>query len=346
MRDGREIEGRIFSVTQSVADPNIFVLNLETMRTKIQGADVDIKQFLIKENLANYATESFKSQNDHRQRMRFDAFSVEMKEFLRDSYFSSKVSRCEVKPGQEDPGQLGSRISLQGPFSPLQHQVMAQTKAGSCRLTHIDPASVNSVLLDEKPSDREGQWLVAAEVLMSADGQSHQVRNTFWLPDNPGLGPLLTMVFAPQVEMRFSVDAKKKTNKVTGFIAGLGPKVKEEGGLPEVKKRTSGLYPEHDMEVKFNVNVDNRDIVEVNDMRYWLNTMMMKTRDGVMVMTQPKALHKAQEGIKKNLLKLLGKERAAVDDRRSPHRSVHCQADTEGDPAGETEEVGGARLQI
>ena len=313
-RDGREIEGKIFSVTQSVADPNIFVLNLETMRTKIQGADVDIKEFLIKENLADYDTESFKSQNDHRQRMRFDAFSVEMKEYLRGGYFSSKVSRREVKSGQEDPRQLTSRISLQGPFSPLQHQVLCLTKAGSCRLTNIDPASVNSVLLDEKPSDRESQWLVAAEVLMSPDGQSHQVRNTFWLPDRPGLGPLLTMVFAPQVEMRFSEDNKKKTNKVTGFVAGLGPKLKDEGGLPQVvKKRTSGLYPEHDMEIKFNVNVDNKDIVEVNDIRYWLNTMMMKTRDGVMVMTQPKALHKAQEGIKKNLLKLLGKERAVVD---------------------------------
>ena len=122
------------------------------------------------------------------------------------------------------------------------------------------------------------------------------------------------MLFAPQVEMRFSEDSRKKTNRVTGFIAGLGPKLKEEGGNHQaVKKRSSGLYPEHDMEIKFNVNVDNQDIVEVNNMRYWLNTMMMKTREGVMVMTQPKALHKAQEGIKKSLEKLLGRERAVVD---------------------------------
>ena len=313
-RDAREMDGKVFSVTQSVVDPDIFVLNLENINVKIQGVDVDIKQFLIKENLADHVTESFKSQKDHRQRMRFDAYSVEMKEYLRGSYFSSKVSRTEVRAVKEDRSQLTSRIRLQGPFSPLQHGLLCQTKAGSARLTHIDPASVNSVLLDEKPSDREGPWLVAAEVLMASDGLSHQVRNTFWLPDKPGLGPLLTMVFAPQVEMRFSQDNEKKTNKVTGFIAGLGPKFRDEGGLSQVvKKRTSGLYPEHDMEVKFDVYVDNKDIVEVNNLRYWLNTMMMKTKDGVMVMTQPKALHKAQEGIKKNLFKLLGKDRAVVD---------------------------------
>ena len=314
-RDGREIEGEIFSVTQSVADPSIFVVNLESMKTKIQGAEVDIKHFLIEENLADYVTESFKSQNDHRLRMRFDAFSAEMKEYLRETYFSSKVSRCDVKTLKEDPRQLARRIRLQGPFSPLQHQLVCQFKLGTCRMTSIDPDSVNSVLLDGNPSNREGQWLAAAHVVLSSDGDSQLARNTFWLPDKPGLGPLLSMLFAPQVEMRFSEDSRKKTNRVTGFIAGLGPKLKEEegGNHLAVKKRSSGLYPEHDMEIKFNVNVDNQDIVEVNNMRYWLNTMMMKTREGVMVMTQPKALHKAQEGIKKSLEKLLGRERAVVD---------------------------------
>jgi hypothetical protein len=43
---------------------------------------------------------------------------------------------------------------------------------------------------------------------------------TSWLPARTGLGALSTMIFAPQVEVRHNA---KKT-RLTGFVAGLGPK--------------------------------------------------------------------------------------------------------------------------
>ena len=313
--DGTEIIGDIFSVTQSDLDVNVFTINLETLRFPVKGREVDVKQLLLRKKLADFAPESFKSQNDHRERMKFGAYAVEMQDFLKEGYFSSATPKLDPKNLQDDPRQRSERICVQGPYSPLQHKLMCHYRAGAARIVNVDPDSVNSVLLDHNPSDVEEVWMVAGQVVMSPDGGSQCVRNTFWLPDQPGLGPLLTMVFAPQVEMRLSEDRQK----MTGFIAGLGPKFKETGAIQVVKKKTEGFFPEHDLEIKFKVEVDNKDILLVNNLRFWLNKMMMKTRDGVMVMTQPKALHQAQTEIKKELLELLSRERITVDSVPSRH---------------------------
>ena len=175
-------------------------------------------------------------------------------------------------------------------------------------MTNIDPDSVNSVLLDQNPSDTEERWLVAGMVGISSNGEAQYVRNTFWLPDKPGIGALLTMLFAPQVELRHSKDQ----DKLTGFIAGLGPQVKETGMGQVEKKRTSGYFSEHDMEIKFNVEVDQQDIDLVNNIRHWLNKMLLKTKQGAMTMTLPIDLRSAQQGIKTNLLSLLNRERRLV----------------------------------
>ena len=307
-RDKLEMTGHVFSVTRSVADPNMFVLNLDTLHINSNDQDVEIKQKLLKKNLADLAPESFRSQNDHRERMRFAAYSAEMQQFLKEGYFNPTAPKLDIGTVKEDPSQLRERIGLQGPFSPLQHKIMCQYRVGSFRMTNIDPDSVNSVLLDQNPTDTEERWLVAGMVGISSNGEAQYVRNTFWLPDKPGIGALLTMLFAPQVELRHSKDQ----DKLTGFIAGLGPQVKETGMGQVEKKRTSGYFSEHDMEIKFNVEVDQQDIDLVNNIRHWLNKMLLKTKQGAMTMTLPIDLRSAQQGIKTNLLSLLNRERRLV----------------------------------
>ena len=85
-----------------------------------------------------------------------------------------------------------------GPFSPLEYRVMCAYRQGSTRTANIDPDSVNSVLLDQNPSDPHEQWMVAAHVGISPNGDNLMVRNTTWLPARPGLGALAAMIFSPQ----------------------------------------------------------------------------------------------------------------------------------------------------
>ena len=80
-------------------------------------------------------------------------------------------------------------------------------------------------------------------------------------------------------------------------------------GLISKVESTLAFYPEHDMEVKFDINVNNQDINIVNKLRYWVNKMISKTEDGIMALTQPKNLDDAQKGIRRNLDDLLKKER-------------------------------------
>ena len=107
---------------------------------------------------------------------------------------------------------------------------------------------------------------------------------------------------------------------MSGFIAGLGPKIswdKPEETISKVE-RTLAFYPEHDMEVKFDVNVTNQDINTINKLRYWVNQMLSKTEDGIFHLTQPKSLDCAQKGIKRNLEDLLDRERIFEDKESVP----------------------------
>ena len=54
------------------------------------------------------------------------------------------------------------------------------------KLANIEMDSVNSVLLDQTPSDRHDQWMVAAHVGLSPAGENLVLRNTNWLPARPG----------------------------------------------------------------------------------------------------------------------------------------------------------------
>ena len=124
------------------------------------------------------------------------------------------------------------------------------------------------------------------------------------------------MIFAPQVELRVNSD---KT-RIVGFIAGLGPKTIWDKPLDSVTKveRTHAYYPEHDLEIKLDVELNISDITLINKVRFWMNNMMVRSEDGLMQLTQPKHLDAAQKGIKKNLEDLIGRPRKLVEKTCAP----------------------------
>ena len=301
------VEGKIFSVIKSGSGHSKFVVIMESLEVTLENnVDViDVKEELLSETLrfAQSTVESFLSQQDHRERMRFTAYNDAMKKHL-DYKTTQKAPQLVAK---EDKSKLIMKTPLSGPYSPLEHKILCVYRHGSGKMANIDKESVNTVMLDQAPSDPHDHWLVAAHVGINPGGDSLQLRNTSWLPARPGLGALSTMIFAPQVEVRHNA----KRSRLTGFVAGLGPKTTWDKPEEEISKveRTLAFYPEHDMEVKFDINVNNQDINIVNKLRYWVNKMISKTEDGIMALTQPKNLDDAQKGIKRNLEELLERER-------------------------------------
>jgi hypothetical protein len=160
-----------------------------------------------------------------------------------------------------DLGRSGRvlKMALKGPFNPLEFKLQCAHKMGGLMDAHVDPESVNSVLLDRFPNDEYDQWLVAAHVGMSSHASSAlTLRSTTFMPNLPGLGALLTAVFAPFVEMRCDTRAKK----YTGLLAGLGWRETDwglsarAGGVDGVRKKPShcSYWSQHDLEVSENKN--------------------------------------------------------------------------------------------
>merc|ERR1712142_142488 len=193
--------GEIFSVTKSGSGHSKFVVSLETLEVTLGNNidTVDVKEELIKAKFAETAVESFLSQQDHRERMRFTAYNDVMKKHLKDYKFYQKTPQLIAK---EEKSKLIMKTPLAGPYSPLEHKLLSVYRHGSGKMANIDMESVNTVMLDQTPSDPHDHWLVAAHVGINPGGDSLQLRNTSWLPARPGLGALSTMIFAPQVEVR------------------------------------------------------------------------------------------------------------------------------------------------
>ena len=312
---GGSIKCKIFSVVKSRSCHSSFVVTLDSMLIKQKDNKiVDVKKQLIEDKMADVAVESYLSQEDHRERLRFNAYSSAMKTHLENPYSCHSIPNISMK---EDRSKQLISLKLHGPFNPLEHKVQCVYRTGSQKLCNVDPESVNSILLDHSPSDPTDQWMVAAHVAMSPSSESLLIRNTSWMPAKPGLGSLAAMIFSPYVELRGNKGIHKdmyatgKHTRIIGFVAGLGPKTIFDKPLAEVTKseKTHGYYPEHDMEIKLDVVISNGDVNMINKIRYWLNQMMMRSEDGMMHVTQPKQLDAAQRGLQRNIMELLNSER-------------------------------------
>ena len=248
-------------------------------------------------HLAVYTAENYMSQLNSQLRESHNSFSDiekaerekcqlsfigdKSKKQLEDSILSSSILNNKTRVDQRTMG-----VQLKGPYHPLQFSVTATHRIGSCKKASVEPDSVNSVLLDKSPNDRHDAWLVAGHVGTNPTGDSLVLRSTTLMPNIKGLGALLAMTFSPEVEMRYD----SKMQKYTGCLLGLGSRKRRNYQSESQQTLRSSTYleedwnsyindsseyvpyhSEHDMELQFDVNVDNDDISLINQLRYRLS---------------------------------------------------------------------------
>lgn len=107
--------------------------------------------------------------------------------------------------------------------------------------------SVNSVLLDND-LNQSRRLLVAQSTMQSRNFLT--LRKTTFLPNIPGLTALLALSFAPRMELR----CNSRKTYYTGALCGLGP-------MDNCTKRA--MFPDHDMEIQFDVEITMDDVKEV-----------------------------------------------------------------------------------
>jgi len=296
--------GEIYSVVRSGNEESKWLLALKTIRiVQIKDADdFEVRQWMLEKRLAEPSLESYISKRNHQERKEYAQYNEAMKDHLRSF---AKHKTVKMPRFDSDPSKQNLKVSLTGPFSPLEHKVTCAYRQGACKMTNLDPDSVNVVMLDQSPGDPCEQWMVAAHVGMSPNGDTLLARNTSWLPARPGFGPLAMMMFSPVVELR----ANKERTRLTGFISGLGPKPWKNRGDVTAEERTHAMYPEHDVECKFDCDVTLEDVNNVNKVRYYINSLLSKGDDGMMTLVKPKALDSAHRNLKSCLNSLLHVER-------------------------------------
>ena len=82
--------------------------------------------------------------------------------------------------------------------------------AAKMRRVLIDSDSINSVGLEEEQHCHYRRLLISFAVQLSQTRQIVSLRHTTLMPSIRGLPPLIAMIFAPTIELRF----RKNTNKV------------------------------------------------------------------------------------------------------------------------------------
>ena len=141
-----------------------------------------------------------------------------------------------------------------------------------CTMASIQPSKIRNSkgLWDEEVVDRFKQML--SQENCRVEGKISSVTKS-------GSGHSKFVVTLERLEVTMSnnldvlnvneVRHNAKKSRLSGFVAGLGPKTTWDKPEEEITKveRTLAFYPEHDMEIKFDMNVSNQDINTVNKLR-------------------------------------------------------------------------------
>ncbi|XP_064368091.1 ATP-dependent RNA helicase TDRD9 [Dromaius novaehollandiae] len=270
------------------------VLHVDVFRYLGSKELVNIRDVLIEECYAEQAEESYESQQSHD---------------LLKALLSDQIKKEEKKPAPSREKEKHSiemllnkfsvnkfdtpahKVTLHGPFSPYEVKCYSMTRISRFRCAFIQKESINSVVISEAPEDSFQQMLVAASLSVNATGSAVILEETSLMPPIPGLPALLSMLFAPAIELRLDRSGKY----FTGVLCGLG--WNQIHGTP--------LLPENDMELTFDVRFGVDDIAEINILRTAINKLVCECA----VCPEQSRMVQLQENVRQKLLSLICKSK-------------------------------------
>ncbi|NWZ57145.1 TDRD9 helicase, partial [Haliaeetus albicilla] len=263
------------------------VLHVDVFRYSRCKKLVNIRDVLIEECYAELAEESYESQQSHDllKGLFLDQVKKEQKMPVssreEEKHLIERLLNCFSDNKVDAPTH---KVTVFGPFSPYEVKCYGMTRVSRFRSAFIQKESVNSVVVHDTPEDPFQQLLVAASLSANAYGSTVILKETSLMPPIPGLLALLSMLFAPAIELR--VD--KSGRYFTGVLCGLG--WSQTCGAP--------LLPENDIELTFDVRFGVEDISEINILRTAINKLLCECA----VCSGQERMTQLQENIRQKLL--------------------------------------------
>ncbi|XP_058836204.1 probable ATP-dependent RNA helicase spindle-E [Topomyia yanbarensis] len=273
-----------------------------------KGDELPINSELIRLKYAQYSEESYISKLDHDSRERKQR-EMSLDENMRmEVYRTAELNQNmyeeeeleDVSPPEE---KLRCKVVLSGPHSPLETSASSTIQSGVMTAVTIEADSVNSVLLDSNPQDTHEKLLVAGFV--NEQGNRLVLRQTSMMPNIPGFGALMALIFCPTCQLKKDADE----TRVVTILCGLG------------MDSTTGesLYPEHDMALSLDVVLTDDDISQINALRYTIDSILLTDKDQAMPKFNNVSIEKLKINIKSFIIKILEAERKFLDVRHAPN---------------------------
>ncbi|XP_007176292.2 ATP-dependent RNA helicase TDRD9 isoform X2 [Balaenoptera acutorostrata] len=284
---GRALLVKVFSVVHGVLHVDAY------LSSALQGA-TNVRDVLVKEGYAELAEEPYESKQSHEVLKGLFSKSVE---YVTDMSVPSPLKDDEkyvirILLESFSSNKLGNpncKAILHGPFNPYELKCHSLTRISKFRCVWIEKESINSVIISDSPEDFHQRMLVAASLSVNATGSTVLLRETSLMPHVPGLPALLSMLFAPVMELRVDRDGRC----YTGVLCGLG--WNPTTGAP--------VLPEHDMELAFDVQFSVEDVIEINILRAAINKLACDGPNGSMCLG-PERITQLQDNARQKLLGL------------------------------------------
>ncbi|KAM6201049.1 ATP-dependent RNA helicase TDRD9 [Rhynchocyon petersi] len=280
---------KVFSVVHAV-------LHVDVYRCVGAQDAINVRDVLIQDGYAELTEESYESKQSHEVLEGLFSKSVE-NHFTTDASVPSPVKDDEkylirILLESVTTNRLGApncKAVLHGPFNPYELKCHSLTRISKFRCVWIEKESINSVIISDAPEDLHQRMLVAASLSVNATGSTMLLRETSLMPHIPGLPALLSMLFAPVMELRVDPDGRR----YTGVLCGLG--WNPTTGTP--------ILPEHDIELAFDVQFKVEDIVEINILRAAINKLISDGPNGSKYLG-PERIAQLQDNARQKLLRL------------------------------------------
>lgn len=292
--------GKIF-----VAEIYSVVNNVASVILK-KGDEIPINSELIRLKYAQFAEESYISKLDHDGRERKQREMSLDENYRMDVYRSAEMyqnhyEEDELEDVNPPEDKLRCKVTLSGPHSPLETSASATVRSGVMKPISIENDSVNSVLLDSNPQDTHEKLLIAGFV--NEQGNRLILRQTSMMPNIPGFGALMALIFCPTCQI---IKDEDETRAVS-ILAGLG------------FDKTTGesLYTEHDMALSLDVVITDEDIANINALRYTMDSILHTDQDQTVPKFGDASIQVLKVNVKQFIIKILEAERKFMDVRHA-----------------------------
>ncbi|XP_033162467.1 probable ATP-dependent RNA helicase spindle-E [Drosophila mauritiana] len=258
------------SVAKSgLIDIEVYSLFNNVAAVLIHMRDGIINDKLVELMLCRRSDEDYMSRKDHDFRLRRQESARYLSSAQRQQINEEYMRSCQL-PQDHDlrpppPEKCKTVVILKGPYSPLECTMQCITRVGSSKRVNIDHFSVNALLLDADPQDHHDHLIVAHEIAENRNGHTLTARGTTLMPNVQGFGALMVMLFSHTMQLKCNREG-------TSYVSVLG-------GLGCDPETNEPYFPEHDVLINLDVNILEDDVILINQIRYYIDSVFFNFKD-------------------------------------------------------------------